>query len=79
VFRVRTLGPNTVASEWCFERVEIHHADAPYVEVLQHFTNCSHRSPLLTEKQITGLATHIAGLVGDNAEFTLRVKLALAG
>ena len=65
--------------EWCFERVEIHHADAPYVEVLQHFTNCSHRSPLLTEKQITGLATHIAGLVGDNAEFTLRVKLALAG
>jgi hypothetical protein len=65
--------------EWCFERVEIDHADAPYPEVLQHFMNCPHRSPLLTEKQITGLAQHIAGLAGDHAEFALRVKLALAG
>jgi hypothetical protein len=65
--------------EWCFERVDIHHADAPYAEVLQHFTSCTRRPPLITEKQITGLATHIAGLVGDNAEFALRVKLALAG
>ena len=65
--------------EWCFERVDIYHADAPYAEVLQHFRSCSHRSPLITEKQITGLAHHIAGLVGDSAEFALRVKFALAG
>lgn len=65
--------------EWCFERVAIHRADAPYAEVLNHFQNCTHRSPSLTEKQITGLAHHIAGLVGDSAEFALRVKLALAG
>lgn len=65
--------------EWCFERVEIQRTDAPYAEVLAHFTSCPHRSDSLTEKQITGLARHIAGLLGDSAEFALRVKLALAG
>ena len=65
--------------EWCFERVDIQRADAPYAEVLGHFTSCAHRPASITEKQIDGLAHHIAALLGDAAEFALRVKLALAG
>lgn len=65
--------------EWCFERVEIERTDAAYAEVLAHFTSCAHRPSSITEKQIAGLAHHISALLGDSAEFALRIKLALAG
>lgn len=65
--------------EWCRERVEIGYPDLPRPEVLEHYFACSHRPPLATDKHIEGLATHIAGLLGDNMEFVLRVRKLLAG
>ncbi len=65
--------------EWCHERVEIRDAAAPRPEVLEHFFGCARRPPLATAKHIDGLATHIAGLLGNNMEFMLRVKKILSG
>jgi len=65
--------------EWCHERVEIEDSALPRPEILGHYFRCSHRPPLATTKHIYGLATHIAGLLGDNMEFVLRVKKQLNG
>jgi hypothetical protein len=65
--------------EWCHERVDIKDHAAPRAEVLAHFFRCSHRPSAATNTHIEGLATHIAGLLGDNMEFVLKVRRALAG
>ena len=65
--------------EWCHERVEIRDAALPRPEILQHYFACTHRPELASPRHIEGLATHIAGLLGNNMEFVLRVKKILAG
>ena len=65
--------------EWCHERVEISDTALPRVEVIEHYFACSHRPPLANNKHIEGLATHIAGLLGNHMEFVLKVKKLLAG
>ena len=58
--------------EWCFEQVSIVDRQSPYDEVLAHFQACPRRSPLTTEDQITGLATHIAKMIADRENRQMR-------
>ena len=58
--------------EWCHLEVSIVDRQKPYDEVLRHFTNCTRRSPLTTEEQVTGLATHIATIIGDAEQKRMR-------
>ena len=58
--------------EWCHREVSIVDGEKPYNEVLAHFTTCERRSPVTTDEQVAGLATHITGIIADREEKRMR-------
>jgi hypothetical protein len=59
--------------EWCHQQVSVVNDRSPYPEVLSHFSNCERRSPVTTDEQVQGLATHIAALISaSEAEKRMR-------
>jgi hypothetical protein len=59
--------------EWCREKVWISETEQACVAVVSHLTTCAQRPGALTQAQITGLAEHIAGLLADADDVTLRI------
>ena len=58
--------------EWCLEKISIVNVRAVRAEVHAHFSGCPRRSRTITDALVDGLADHIADLIVDGEEISIR-------